>query len=286
MDENSQKVVRQENSLWTSWPFFILMAVILIVITGAYGRYVYNSFGSFDKAGTFGDSFGALTSLFTALAFAGLIFTLFVQKRELSLQRLEFENLVQEQKSSNKILENQSQSIYRQNFETTFFNMVREFRSVRDAAAFRRTSTSEFTGQHAIEVMSNVAFGKISKIGVLDFDDEYLNFYTQHVNDLGPYFRMLYSIFKFVHESEIQDKKFYTNILRAQLSSGEAQLLMINCVSPLGKEKFLPLVKEYDLLKHYVAPPQICSDGGRYYASFFEGSSFLDGVYLGQSDQS
>lgn len=275
--------LRSESSLWTSWPFFILLAVLLTVITGSYGRYVYNSFGSFDKAGTFGDSFGALTSLFTALAFAGLIFTLFVQKKELSLQRQEFENLVQEQKSSNTILENQSKSIYRQNFETTFFNMVREFRSVRDAAAFRRHGTIHATGQHAIEVMSNWAFGRLTNINVLDFDDEYLTFYKEQIDDLGPYFRMLYSIVKFVDRSQIQDKKFYTNILRAQLSSGEAQLLMINCASPLGREKFLPLVKKYDLLKHYSASPAMNSDAGRHYAKVYERSSFLEAVDLGES---
>lgn len=286
MDEKINDTDISKPTFWLSWQSFALLIAAVSILTLAYGYFVYQIFPGKQNAGTFGDSFGALTSLFTAFAFAGLIFTLFIQKNELSLQREEFKNLVQEQKSSNKILENQSQSIYRQNFETTFFNMVREFRSVSDAAAFRRNGTSEFTGQHAIENMSNVAFGRISRLGEQDFDGEYLKFYKEHINDLGPYFRMLYSIFKFVHESEIQDKKFYTNILRAQLSSGEAQLLMINGVSPLGREKFLPLVKEYDLLKHYVAPPNICSDGGRYYASFFEGSSFLDGIYLGESDQS
>jgi hypothetical protein len=44
---------------------------------------------SWDNRGTFGDSFGAINSLFSGLAFAGVIFTILLQRRELSLQREE-----------------------------------------------------------------------------------------------------------------------------------------------------------------------------------------------------
>lgn len=44
---------------------------------------------SVEKSGVFGDSFGVLTSLFSGLAFAGLIITIVMQKDELALQREE-----------------------------------------------------------------------------------------------------------------------------------------------------------------------------------------------------
>lgn len=44
---------------------------------------------SFGKAGTYGDSFGYVNSLFSALAFAGVIIALVFQMRELHLQRQE-----------------------------------------------------------------------------------------------------------------------------------------------------------------------------------------------------
>jgi hypothetical protein len=44
---------------------------------------------SINKSGVFGDSFGLLTSLFSGLAFAGLIITIVMQKDELALQREE-----------------------------------------------------------------------------------------------------------------------------------------------------------------------------------------------------
>ena len=42
-----------------------------------------------EKQGQFGDQFGAVNALFSGLAFAGLIFTIILQKKELALQREE-----------------------------------------------------------------------------------------------------------------------------------------------------------------------------------------------------
>lgn len=55
---------------------------------------------------------------------------------------------------------------------------------------------------------------------------------------------------KFVNRSDVTDKRFYTNLIRAQLSSHELLLLFYNCLSDLGREKFKPLVEEYGLLKN------------------------------------
>ena len=44
---------------------------------------------SISKAGSLGDSFGLLTSFFSGLAFAGVLLTLYLQGKELSLQRQE-----------------------------------------------------------------------------------------------------------------------------------------------------------------------------------------------------
>ncbi|MDX5362718.1 MAG: hypothetical protein LPJ91_00990 [Pseudazoarcus pumilus] len=44
---------------------------------------------SLNKSGVFGDSFGALTALFSGLAFSGMIVTVTLQRNELSLQRKE-----------------------------------------------------------------------------------------------------------------------------------------------------------------------------------------------------
>ncbi|MDR6554663.1 hypothetical protein [Paenibacillus qinlingensis] len=43
------------------------------------------------KRGTFGDMFGAVNSLFSGLAFAGIIYTIYLQRKELTLQREEIQ---------------------------------------------------------------------------------------------------------------------------------------------------------------------------------------------------
>jgi hypothetical protein len=58
-----------------------------------------------------------------------------------------------------------------------------------------------------------------------------------------------YNLIKFISNSEIDDKKFYTDILRAQLSSHELLLLHYNSQSNYGK-KILHYLSEFNLLKH------------------------------------
>ncbi len=50
---------------------------------------VYYIFNGWNNGAAFGDSFGAINALFSGLAFAGIIYTIFLQRRELHLQRLE-----------------------------------------------------------------------------------------------------------------------------------------------------------------------------------------------------
>tara|TARA_R100000935_G_C2757476_1_gene132225 strand:- start:127 stop:633 length:507 start_codon:yes stop_codon:yes gene_type:complete len=53
-----------------------------------------------ENAAWFGDSFGAINSLFSGLAFAGIIYTILLQRQELQLQRQELKNTREELKRS------------------------------------------------------------------------------------------------------------------------------------------------------------------------------------------
>lgn len=68
------------------WFGLVLIAVVLAQIV--YGFVIFRVFGS-DMAvrGQFGDLFGAVNALFTGLAFAGVIYTILLQRHELELQR-------------------------------------------------------------------------------------------------------------------------------------------------------------------------------------------------------
>ncbi len=73
--------------------------------------------------GQLGDSFGVLTSLFNGLAFAGLIITVVLQSRELSLQRLELQETRQQ-------LASQADSLRSQNTLAFYFELMRERREI------------------------------------------------------------------------------------------------------------------------------------------------------------
>ena len=60
-----------------------------------------------DQYGTYGDSYGSLNTLFSGLAFAILIISLFMQRQELQAQRLELEEQRKEIKESNTIADKQ-----------------------------------------------------------------------------------------------------------------------------------------------------------------------------------
>lgn len=72
---------------------------------------------SINKAGSFGDSFGILTSLFSALAFSGMIITILLQKEELGLQRQELADTRREITAQKEILRTQS-------FNDNFYRLI------------------------------------------------------------------------------------------------------------------------------------------------------------------
>jgi hypothetical protein len=72
------------------WPFIII--VLLILVVQAIFPFVLSSaINGWDNRGAFGDMFGAVGSLYSGLAFAGIIYTIFLQRKELTLQRKELE---------------------------------------------------------------------------------------------------------------------------------------------------------------------------------------------------
>ena len=74
--------------------------------------------------GLFGDSFGAVTALVSALAFAGMIVAYWLQHQELRLQRHELRDSRDEMRRQTTQFKTQNDNLERQRFENTFFNML------------------------------------------------------------------------------------------------------------------------------------------------------------------
>lgn len=211
------------------------------------------------QRGTFGDMFGSVNALFSGLAFAGVIFAILLQRKELALQRNELELTREELKGQKQEMALQNKTLQKQNFESTFFQLLRSQQEILNQIDLRNNNGQvTTTGRDSINVFCD-RFRRLwiknhSQLGgnteLERINNTYLNFYSSHQHEIGHYFRSLYHIVKLVHNSELENKRLYTNLLRAQLSSYELVLLFYNCLSDLGNEKFKPLIEEYSLLKN------------------------------------
>ena len=82
-DKENQK----ENTNY--WPLILLSIGVVLLYCLSWlliGHFISDS----AEQGQFGDQFGAVNALFSGLAFAGLIFTIILQKKELSLQLIDY----------------------------------------------------------------------------------------------------------------------------------------------------------------------------------------------------
>ncbi|MDP3896776.1 MAG: putative phage abortive infection protein, partial [Mesorhizobium sp.] len=193
------------------------------------------------KAGQFGDQFGWINALFSGFAFAGIIVTILLQRTELALQRKELRLTRDEMSKSTAQLAEQSRAISKQNFESTFFQLVGLHNDI-----VKNVQKGKLVGRdclrniyYSMEATRNAGFKRV--VEVLEME-------RQHI---GHYFRNLYRIYKFVDETFLRDgqtdfekAKFYTGIIRAQLSQLELTLVFYNGLTAAG-ENFVPLIEKY-----------------------------------------
>ncbi|PMO71211.1 putative phage abortive infection protein [Vibrio splendidus] len=210
------------------------------------------------KRAMFGDSYGSLNTLFSGLAFAGIITSIFLQSQELRETRSE----IKAQKEEFKL---QTKAMNKQVFETTFFQLLQLHNEIVQSLQIETGFSSNRRLVHGRDVFS-VLFNE--KFVNQDYDHEYyhqfgdsegfsddlnghyLKFHRVYGHLVGHYFRNIYQILKYVDQSTVEDKKFYSNLIRAQMSDYELGLLFYNCISDLGKTKFKLLIEEYEFFEH------------------------------------
>ncbi|WP_340121322.1 putative phage abortive infection protein [Methylobacter svalbardensis] len=227
--------------------------------------------------GQFGDYVGGiLNPLFSLTTIFALLYTIILQSKELRESTEQLRLSAEAFQKQNTVLE-------KQQFETTFFQMLTLFNEIinsiettapispyedvedvkgetirlpnrydADTEVIKgRKCFNEF--YERLKLIYRRDHGSLSPLSekeeIKQINELYDWFYSEHQYEFGHYFRMLYNIIKFVKNSNVTDKHFYTNIVRAQLSSQELLLLFYNALSDLGNEKFKPLIEEFALLK-------------------------------------
>jgi len=224
--------------------FIIAVSVVILLwFLNAYLLYCRT-----DKS-EIGEMFGAVNALFTGLAFAGVIYTIYIQREDLKLTREELEG----QKLQ---LQAQNETMNIQRFENTFFQLLGLHNDIVNSIKYHDTIDKKvYSGRDCFSFFRQYlkyryedTLSNENQEEMVRINDAYEKFFHFFQSDLGHYFRHLYHIVKFIDISDVQDKKQYTNLIRAQLSSYELTLLFYNCLSQYGRDKFKPLIEKHQLL--------------------------------------
>lgn len=246
MTRNNETAESRRN--WTAIMWWVGTGVVLGLIL--LGSSAYFLFGKWESRGQFGDMFGFANAFFSALAFAGVIIAILLQRDELGLQRKELIQTRVEIRGQKEQLKAQAETLKKQNLENTFFQLLRFHQEILQSIEYNGK------GRAAMRKIIQILRQRLAatKVGSAEarIKATYMDFHQIFQDQTGHYFRNLYHILKFVNESqaEPEDKKLYSRLVRAQLSSQELVLLFYNCLSELGSEKFKPLVEKYAMLKH------------------------------------
>lgn len=83
---------------------FALICILVILIQVVIGTTLFLIIDDPENRALFGDMFGVVNTLFTGLAFAGVVFTIILQSRELTLQRRELERAAKAQEKTQETL--------------------------------------------------------------------------------------------------------------------------------------------------------------------------------------
>ena len=229
--------------------FAILLPLVIYIFRNK------KNYSTLDTLGPVGDFFGGATiAFFNIASFLMLVAAIVMQKEELSLQRKELKATRNEYEITNATMK-------RQQFESTFFNMISLNHAIVNALVYTDDSRVTSEGRYALnqikEKLKSIYTNPTRKM--LESDEKtrmhltYDKFYELLEPSLGHYFRNLYRIIKWIDESELghKDKKNYLGILRAQLSSSELVLIFYNNNTEKGKN-FKKLVDKYEFFDDHL----------------------------------
>jgi hypothetical protein len=267
----------KKDNLWIIGILTVFVVSILFIVA-LYVIYKQNYANSL----TLSNSSVVVSALFSAFAFAGIIITVLLQRKELELQRKELRSSTEQLKAQKDEFHTQNDTIKLQRFENTFFQMISLHHDIVNSISYiekynRKTYSSVNNSSSLIDVVrgpqeltSEEAERNLIGRGVFEYsyiqvskqlntltdivlvNKTYLEYYREFQNSFGHYFRNLYRIIKLVEQTDFTfDEKYsYTSIIRAQLSDFELLCLYYNCLSEKGVKKFKPFIEKYTIFKN------------------------------------
>lgn len=236
--------------------FSVLAVVVVFVGTGA--MYLLRARWGFDRSEA-ADTIGVV---FEALAIAGVVFAIVLQRNELRQQREELRLTRDEVAGQREEMEQQNATLRQQTFENSFYQLLRFLREIVDTLR-ARPGSSEYEGRAAFRA---VAQDLINRSGTLitlqrngaepeqirnEAGKHFRSLCARAESDFGSYFRSLHRSLLFVEQSAIANESLYADVVRAQLSQDEQTLILFSVMSEGIESDFTRLVQRYELLRTY-----------------------------------
>ncbi|TGN13481.1 hypothetical protein [Leptospira bandrabouensis] len=126
------------------WILFLSISGVLILWFGSYW-FIELKFSNYEQKGQIGDMFGAINSLFSGLAFAGLIYAIYLQNKEIKLQKEELNKTREIAEAQEKALRSQAESQNLSVFQSSFTQMLEiHFRLMDTYADEKHTGSQRF----------------------------------------------------------------------------------------------------------------------------------------------
>lgn len=219
---------------------YLRVAVVFCLLLCVYGSYLilllwnipFSEVPGAIREGVFGDSLGTLNTLFSGLAFSGVLLTLIFQRKDLSETRLQIAN---------------------QQAESQFYNLLSHQQEVVRSLDLQNKSTNEVVSRgrdcfrdwsESLQQIHKTLFPSLGSADahIVPYELVY------HVGraDLSLYFRSLYSVFRFIENCEYKGDAQFGIVLRSLLSDYELVLLFYNSLSTRGL-KFQRFIYEHAL---------------------------------------
>lgn len=291
---NSDRLIKYLK--WILLAAFIVIAIVFYLYFCNFNEFCsFNNNQSISNAdwGTFGDFIGGtLNPILSFLSLIALLFTIVLQSQELEATRIELTRSASAQESTKQILEEQSNTLARQQFENTFFSLLDQHNKILE----NLSSIAIGDNQSRIEILGQFIFNGEGRKDLAS-----AKMALEKKSGLcGHYFRVLYQLLKFIatnspnstigqafeadkiqHEKLSDDEEMYSSIVRAFLSYGTTQLLSINCCTDSTNIywRYKLLIERYAFLEY-----MSFDNNGREYESLVETISFYEPSAFGNSE--
>lgn len=225
--QQSEKEEKNWGLIAACWGLAVLL--VFVALSGFQYWLISGGDTTADWFSASGDYFGFANAVFSALAFAMIIVTLWMQKHELELQR-------QEIRDNRHVLENQQNemalqnaSLARSNFEGLFFSLLSKQKEITDdirSPYVTREGIKYRAGVLAIRDLVDEIRKSMAKLGFSEeLQPHCAHWFNENPVAFGRYFRNLAVILDLIGTVELKQQKLYVDILKAQMSVFEFELV-------------------------------------------------------------